>query len=75
MSELALGRREALRVALEAADRAGLHDSTARVLKDSDHTVVALVEAGVVAKVATSKTRVDAPEALARELDIARYLS
>jgi Ser/Thr protein kinase RdoA (MazF antagonist) len=52
-----------------------LHDSTARVLKDSNHTVVALVEAGVVAKVATSKTRVDAPEALARELDIARYLS
>ena len=66
------GRRtRAVRAAVAAAERLGLHGSTGRVIADSNNTIVALEPAPLVAKVGTSPFDRD----LGRELAVAAHLA
>jgi Phosphotransferase enzyme family len=68
-------RLRAIRAAREVADSLGIEVQEARILKDSNNTVVYLAPLGVVAKVATSHFRGSKLESLERELAVAEYLS
>jgi hypothetical protein len=70
-------RMKATHAALSAARLAGfVSDSDTEILKDSNHTIIRLVQDGIVAKVVSSHTRSRSPnDLLAQELEIARYLA
>jgi hypothetical protein len=68
-------RRRAVQAAVAIASAYGIDATGARVLNDSNNTVVHLAPAPLVAKVATTTIRADAEEALEREVSVALHLS
>lgn len=68
-------RKRAVAAASQVAKRLGVDAGSARVLKDSNNTIVHLAPAPLVAKVGTSTLRGDALATLDRELRIGRHLA
>lgn len=65
----------ALHAARDVATRLGIDPRNARVIKDSNNTIVHLVSADLVAKVGTTALRPNGLTTLGRELRIGRYLA
>ena len=68
-------RRRAIDAASQIADRLGIKADEARVIKDSNNTIVHLAPTPLVAKVGTSSLRADALQTLGKELGVAVYLT
>ncbi|MFN2527065.1 MAG: phosphotransferase enzyme family protein [Actinomycetota bacterium] len=75
MDDAGIRRGRAARAALAVAKRLGIETDGARVIKDSNNTIVHLLATSVVAKVGTSTLRPDIRAVLERELDIGLHLA
>ncbi len=68
-------RKRAVGAAIEVARGLGIDADDARLIKDSNNTIVHLARPGVVAKVGTTTLRHDVLTTLEQELRIGRYLA
>ena len=75
MIEAATRRGQALAAAIDLGIRLGVTCDKARILKDSNNTIVHLAPSPIVAKVGTSTIRPDARSLLEKELRIGTYLA
>lgn len=75
MDDDASRRKRAVNAALEVARKLGLGMVDARVLRDSNNTIIHLKSADLVAKVGTTTIRSNVLEGLTRELHVGRHLA
>ncbi len=75
MSDAAGRRARALQLALSLGDELGVPCEQARVVEDSNNTIVHLAPSPIIAKVGTTTLRPEAGSVLTRELRIGQFLA